>query len=1457
MIDFNQIRGLSGGQRYSFEELVCQLARRQPAPADAVFRRVEGAGGDGGVEAYWLMADGTKVGYQAKFFMRSRSIDWAQIDEFVEQALKIHPTLTKYIVALPCNLTDRRGTTGKGRTGWELWDDHVTAWNRKWRSPAGRQVEFVPWTAFELNDLLTTSSGEGLLRYWFGATEFSSSWFSDNVRLATASLDERYHPEDHVDVSVEGLFQFVVRHPAALKKLRDGLAAVKKADVPDRRIWAESPPPPQTILDRIGAAREALLSIAPEFELPSWEPWGSERWKELAANLTSAVGELQEWVWKINSALLRDEHREARGKIQYTIHVLHKLGGTIQAFENTIHSRYLLAEQDRIAVVDGRAGTGKSHLLGRMAEVALEGGYPVLLLVGQQLGDRPLWEQITKRLGLGDIDPDVFLQALAAAAEASRKRGLILVDAINEGAGAQLWKPELPAFIERIKRFPNLACILTCRTEYVPYLFPASVLAKTQRITIRGFETVQEQIRAARIYMDRRGITRPSTPWLAPEFVNPLFLRSTCLALRRDVKSEFPRGLTGTKQIFAFYLKSVARNLGVGRDGSDDLIPAVTGTLRAISKEIASNRKDYISRGAATKIASERFQAFSTPQDQSWLDVLLRNGLLRTDPDPEGMIDDPLTIADDVVRFSFQRFQDHLIADAMLSEVRDIRAALAVGGNLAFVHDQQSINWEWQGLVETLSTQLPERFGLELMDALPGGAARWWNVWELWDAFVESIRWRDRHAFTERTLVLFNSVRQTGQEPLSLLIEFSASVDHPWNAEFLNNNLSRWRLAKRDRNWTVRLNDASTEADDPVGRLLDWCLLGQTSNVERAVQLLCAITLCWMFTASNRHIRDRATKALTSLLLIRHDLFPQLVAKFRHVDDIYVLERLYAAAYGACCIDPSPGRLAGYAAVTFKVVFVNQTPPMSLLLRDYARGIIEISKANDSLPQDVDLGKCRPPYKSPRPRLSVSEDQLKAIAEKAGDDAIARSCDSRWIGDFAIYKIEPRVNAFTAVPLSRPQPVSKRELSERFEREVIEIDPSRAEALAQLRAAQMAGFTVTLLKDDGETFAEDAHRVVDHILQAERHLMSLLTPEERRRYRKEAADRMGADTRRGKPELPAFDLGKARRWIAKRAYCLGWTKALFPGDNSRHRGHSRERPYVERIGKKYQWIALDELLCKLADNYWLGAPYGHSAKRYDNPLDVGFERDIDPTIIPLTDASDNTQGARPKWVLGEDIILDPTPEEELTAWPFKADPAERLKRLIQRDDDQGNTWTTLYEHRSKMESYEEKRRRLHGFRQQEFRFVLCVVIAKGDRPQLIKFLSETASLEVTGWGPTELIDGPFLREAPWRDTWPQDQWRHDTWKAPEGMPMAFPICEYLWESHLDATLLDGGRALIPSPWLARALSLVPDEKDASIYETPNGEIAFIGSRLGAEGSSGRVKTALLKPMLEADNLECV
>ncbi|MDI1296072.1 MAG: hypothetical protein PSY12_09360 [bacterium] len=57
MIDFTKIIAGEAGQRETFEELVCQIARRDPPATALEFRRIHGAGGDGGVEAVWILED--------------------------------------------------------------------------------------------------------------------------------------------------------------------------------------------------------------------------------------------------------------------------------------------------------------------------------------------------------------------------------------------------------------------------------------------------------------------------------------------------------------------------------------------------------------------------------------------------------------------------------------------------------------------------------------------------------------------------------------------------------------------------------------------------------------------------------------------------------------------------------------------------------------------------------------------------------------------------------------------------------------------------------------------------------------------------------------------------------------------------------------------------------------------------------------------------------------------------------------------------------------------------------------------------------------------------------------------------------------------------------------------------------------------------------------------------------
>ena len=122
-IDFARVRSLGGGgQRDGFEQFICELVVQEPPDADARFVSLHGAGGDGGVECYWTLPDGTEHGWQAKYWINRAAVDKSQLDSSVKAALTNHPDLTKYTIAIPTDPTGRTG--GNGKSLLEKINDH-------------------------------------------------------------------------------------------------------------------------------------------------------------------------------------------------------------------------------------------------------------------------------------------------------------------------------------------------------------------------------------------------------------------------------------------------------------------------------------------------------------------------------------------------------------------------------------------------------------------------------------------------------------------------------------------------------------------------------------------------------------------------------------------------------------------------------------------------------------------------------------------------------------------------------------------------------------------------------------------------------------------------------------------------------------------------------------------------------------------------------------------------------------------------------------------------------------------------------------------------------------------------------------------------------------------------------------------------------------------------------------
>lgn len=110
-------------------------------------------------------------------------------------------------------------------------------------------------------------------------------------------------------------------------------------------------------------------------------------------------------------------------------------------------------------------------------------------------------------------------------------------------------------------------------------------------------------------------------------------------------------------------------------------------------------------------------------------------------------------------------------------------------------------------------------------------------------------------------------------------------------------------------------------------------------------------------------------------------------------------------------------------------------------------------------------------------------------------------------------------------------------------------------------------------------------------------------------------------------DRPGIDLDGAGRWVVAEVIRLGYRgehHARFDGYVMGKYGGGRSKPkWIERIGKKYQWIALNRLIGHVSDH----AP--KTPSRWDPPPPpvpgpaTSISRQIDPTVIEFEPASYN------------------------------------------------------------------------------------------------------------------------------------------------------------------------------------------------------------------------------------------
>ena len=812
------------------------------------------------------------------------------------------------------------------------------------------------------------------------------SWQATHIGEIKERAGKRYTPKLNVDLPIAEIFDGISRTNKFYSEIRHHYGKLHREfrHVSSKYENKELQTTYNDLSLKISKLTE-LLGGLKEYNTKEI-PWGTVN--HLAKNVITAMWEFSKKLADAKRSAKNERTEEKQEnylsvseRTNLDIHHLYETQKELRYFEELSSSAKAVLSNNPFLLLTGKAGTGKTHLLCDVIKNRFTRSEPLpaLLVFGEVfVATKDPFEQIIKQLDL-NLNEQQFLRALNNAGKKSACRFLIVIDALNETMQRTFWKRKLKKVVDEVKKHPNVALVISIRSG-----FEKEVLTEKQKGYFvheehRGFQFREWE--AVNKFFQEFQIPMPEVPLLMPEFQNPLFLLLFCKAFRDRARKnkgkkerQIFRGHEGATYIFETFVKQMADhiasdfNLPKGRNQKGEYVIWDT-VIEKIAEEMVKQKIDSISED---KVAAIINAAYPNIDCDRFIRELDRNLLLVKVP--RYSIDRAEHEGFDY-RFPFQKFSDHLIGRFIFKKYE--KESSSNGKTLEtakrFFSEQSELgkflseSWN-KGIIEALSIQCPEYLqGCELVDVAP--YLRGSLVAQ--EAFIQSLIWRKPTAFSvdrKNTLAYINSVilrtKHGRDELFNALLAVAPIPKHPFNSDLLHQHLSKFSMAKRDACWSIFLHHQHG-ARDSVDRLIEWGWSehDKTYITDDALRL-CAVALSWFLTTPNRFLRDKGTKALVALLTGRLNVVLALLKKFQGVNDLYVAERLYAVAYG-CALRSSNKRddLKLLSEWVYSEIFKHGNPPIHILLRDYARGIIEVAlKQNLSL--RIDKQKIRPPYKT-------------------------------------------------------------------------------------------------------------------------------------------------------------------------------------------------------------------------------------------------------------------------------------------------------------------------------------------------------------------------------------------------------------------------------------------------------------------------------------------------------------
>ncbi|MDD7885055.1 hypothetical protein [Flavivirga sp. 57AJ16] len=204
---FNTYRG---SYQNSFETLCNQLferylSRNYAATLDE-FKVINGAGGDGGIEAYGKLSNGNFIAIQSKWFKQALdNNEINQIRKSITGALDIRPNIIEYIICIPHNVSSIK--IGRGKKPTQNSEDVRIRNFEKEIKASLPNVKITWWFEQTILNELQFPENEGVNKYWFEKEVIHSNFLKDKFDLQKTNywLKERYVGDLHTKGDIQNL----------------------------------------------------------------------------------------------------------------------------------------------------------------------------------------------------------------------------------------------------------------------------------------------------------------------------------------------------------------------------------------------------------------------------------------------------------------------------------------------------------------------------------------------------------------------------------------------------------------------------------------------------------------------------------------------------------------------------------------------------------------------------------------------------------------------------------------------------------------------------------------------------------------------------------------------------------------------------------------------------------------------------------------------------------------------------------------------------------------------------------------------------------------------------------------------------------------------------------------------------------------------------------------------------